>query len=504
MTNRFTEGLTNVGDKYRLVETLSVATESLERLPLTESKILCEGKEYNARVGYRFKIWDSNFNANGRNYANVIPLIMGTNPLPTTISLMNHPENDPDTRDICGVCKDPRVDEDGWLSVAFYPCGTHGQTVEDVITIGGPIEVSSSCLGDLDSNGYVLTEGLILERYLDIVTNCSNRLVQYSDKVELRDDNGKTNLVSESGTIEKENIITEKTTNVKNLHGDNTLVEKNISKGEKTMSENLLEATLQMNVKSMIKDSNKTENLYEKKEILESAHSYAKELTDKSLVEEINKIISETDEQLKVLSEKGMKTDELSESVETLTTEKKKLEEEITALKEESEKLEKKLKVISTMYEEKQYKAGEDEFLKNRRMAKEVCGLKLKARRQENEILSLKAKNRTLTEKARKFEATTNTKVEAEDYLALQEEVNSLRLENHKLTESVKTLRSNRIKETTRPSRFESVRESLKREDRRVVRKEDNEKVESQKSTFTEKTVDEDDLMEQMLSGKIK
>lgn len=482
--NKFLEGAKKVGDRYRLQEKIFAKPEKIA----TTEKILIEGKSYEPKTKYRFKVWDSNFNANGRNYANILNKVVKENR--TTIGLMNHPEDEPDTRNIFGVEKNPRIDSDGWLSVEFYPCGEYGKLIADIIDNDGPLEISSSALGDIDNNGYVLEEGFELERYFDVVTDCSNRLIQFPNYT-LKHEEGNFEKISDEGVSNRE--ITESTVK---LHRDNAVDSNN--RGENSMpdsNEKLLKETMKMNIKSLVKDSDKTQNLHEKKEILESAHSYAQSLEEeKDLREDIEKKLEEVDNEIKKLSEKGLQTDSLTESVKKLTEDKKILMKEVSTLNEEIAKLEKKYKVVSSMYEEKQYKAGEDEVKKNRRLAKEVCALKLKLRRQSNALEEEKNKSKIMKIKLERVEAIANTKVDAEVVKSLEEKVQILEQRNSKLSKSLREMRLDSIS-TPRKSLQEKNRERTKFQ--RV-----KETLEEKKENETKINLSEDDKMEKMLKGE--
>ncbi len=261
------------------------------------------------------------------------------------------------------------------------------------------------------------------------------------------------------------------------------------------MSEKLVEQSLQLNVKALIRDANKSDSLYEKKELLESAHTYAESLEDKKLFEETSKLLEGINSELQVLSEKGMETDDLKKTVEELTADKEKLEKELAELKDEKEKVEEQVKTISEMYESKQYEASEDELLKNRRLSKEVCGLKLRVRNQERELVSMKKRNKSLKEKCVRLEASANSKVEADKYVLLEQENQKLANRNSNLSKSVQSMRESSLR-NNRPQRsvdrFDRMRDSIK--ENRLPKKEEVKIVEST-------SINEDDIMEKMLGN---
>ena len=497
---KFLEGCEKLADgRYRIRE--SFAAKPLESKVKTE-KVLIEGKEINAKKWYTFRIWNcdpNDRNANGRNYSKVIPIVLKEQPI--TVGLANHPEEDADVEKICSVWKNCRI-IDGWLCA---DCGFTdddlGHKFESVLEMGGSLECSSSVLGELDDDGYVLENGFVVERLSDTVFQSSNRLLQSKIDVYERDDD--TSVLSkkyENGTetinnltISNEDEIEE---SVVNKHRNNTTESKNI-KEKKEMPENeLLETTLGMNIKSIIKDADKTENLYEKKDLLESAHCYAEKLTNKTLLNETSEKIAKVNEEIKVLTEKGLKADELAKNVETLEEEKKTISEGSVKLEEEKKVLQEKYDTLVKMYEEKQFKASEVELERNHNLSKEVCSLKLKARRQENSMKVLEKENKLLKGKIATLKATSNTMVNAEIVKDLQEQIEELTNKNVRLSESVKALRKAKLEESrvSRPSRFEQIRNRLP--NRNIEKVVESKEVESN-------GLSEDEKMEKMLNGAL-
>ena len=497
---KFLEGCEKVGNLYRIRETISIGGDKVEKLPIKESKVIVEGKEYNVGKSYRFKIWDSDptekgFNANGRNYCHLVEKAKNMTNL-VTLSLADHPEdgNESVTR-YCGVEKNVRLDDDGWLSYEFIPIGEYGRNICEIIDNGGYIEMSSSILGDLDDNGYVIAESATIERLGDWVVNCSNRLLQYSNKTEVHTDEGNNEFMCDEGcnsTIYDNEEIKE---SVVNKRGNNA-TDLNIK--EKKMPDNeLLEASLKMNIKSIIKDADKVENLYEKKDLLVSAHDYAEKLTDKTLLNETSDKIAKVDEELKTLTEKGLKTDKLEENVKNLEKENLIIAKDSAKLEEEKNSIKEKYEILSKMYEEKQFKASKIELERNHNLSKEVCSLKLKARKQENTILSLKRENRLLKEKMDKLSAMSNGKVDAEIVKDLNEQIEELTNKNVRLSESLKSLRKEKLESVNRTSRFSRFEEAKNRLPKRDSIMKSSTIVENKEFD------DEDAKMEKMLSGNI-
>ena len=497
---KFLEGCEKLADgRYRIRETFEAKPISSK---INTEKVLIEGKEVNAKKWYTFRIWNNDpneRNANGRNYSKVIPKVVKENI--TTLGLANHPDEDADVEKICCVWKNPRIIDDWMCADCAFTDDDLGHKFESVLELGGALECSSSVLGELDDDGFVLEDGLSVERISDIVFQSSNRLLQSKTDVYERDDD--TSILSkkyENGTetindltISNEDEIEE---SVVNKHRNNATESKNI-KEKKEMPENeLLETTLGMNIKSIIKDADKTENLYEKKDLLESAHCYAEKLTDKTLLNETSEKIAKVNEEIKVLTEKGLKADELAKNVETLEEEKKTISEGSVKLEEERKVLQEKYDTLVKMYEEKQFKASEVELERNHNLSKEVCSLKLKARRQENSMKVLEKENKLLKEKIATLKATSNTMVNAEIVKDLQEQIEELTNKNIRLSESVKALRKAKLEESrvSRPSRFEQVRNRLP--NRNIEKIVESKEVESN-------GLSEDEKMEKMLNGAL-
>lgn len=499
----------------RLRETISV--KPIDKKVKTE-KILVEGKEVNTKNWYTFRIWEcdkTKRNANGRTYHRVIPIVESTKDV-TTWALANHPEDDVDVKDICGVWKNPRV-IDGWLCADLgFTDDNLGRKFESILELGGELEISSSVLGDLNDDGEVIEEGFVLERLGDVVWNSSNRLLQSKKDVYERDDetselskkyeSGVTT-INDNAIVENDNdeevikenknvTILDNNSDVKQ-HRDNAS-ECKIKVEEKSMENNeLLETTLSLNVKSMIKDANKSENLNDKKSLLEQAYSYASKLSDKTLSEEINGELANVNKEIMELSEKGMKVDEMKDSIKTLTEEKEFTKKENEILKKNYKALKEKYNTISEMYESKQFNASKAELDKNHNLSKEICSLKLKLRKQEQELRESKAKVRTYKEEIAKANADCNTKVDASVIEDMTNELKTLKEENKSLKMSLRKFRMNNLdNDVSRNSRFESVKRNVIENRKPTMEKPFNRHVET-------KSMSEDDKMEMMLNGNL-
>ena len=454
---RFLEGCEKLPDgRYRIHEKMNAIPLKQE---IKEEKIIIEGKEVNTKKHYTFMVWAKDLkprdfsgrNGNGRDYSEVIDYVVKENR--PTISLTNHPENEVDMGKVNGVAKNVRM-IDNWMCVDWYPADCEdGRRFSSVFDLGGNLCVSSSVLGELDDEGYViLNENFEVERLMDIVDCPSNGIYHYSNKIEKHADDGcgfteiSNEGLNENLTIYKESSIVESSENTQNDKTDE--IENNDDIGEKKMPENtmneLAEQSMILNIKSMIRDADKVTDLFEKKNCLLSADCFALKLTEKTLHEEISKKIEDTDEEIKALSKKGLETDDLADKCKALEDEVAKVNGELETLKKEKEEIENKLKTVTDMYTEEQYKASENELNKNaeleeknHNLSKELCSLKAKNRNLE----SLMRKNtRVLEAKAKRAEAEVNTAVDVETFLKCKNKCKTLEDENTDLCKKIEDL----------------------------------------------------------------
>ena len=456
------EGCEKLADgRYRIREKM-VVMPIKSKEPITE-KIIVEGKEISAYRKYLFCVWNDEFNGNGRSYEYVIPRVIEENR--PTFCLADHPLDgeEADSTRICGCGKNYRK-KDGWLVCDYYPLGELGNRIADGWDLGVPATISSSVLGELDNEGYVMNnESFYLERILDVL-GCelpSNGVFHYQDHNEQIDDNYSFTTISENGFKESSNKENEKLTiynnkessiveSSENTQNDKTdEIENNDNIGEKkmpenTMNEELVQESMKLNIKSMIKDADKLDNPFERKESLVSADSFAKKLTDVTLHEEISKKIEDADNEIKELSTKGLQTDDLADKVKTLEDEIATKDTELEAIKKEKGELEEKLKTLTNMYDEEQYKASETELEKtaeleekNHRLSKEICSLKAKNRNLES---AMRKNSRVLEAKVKRAEAEMNTSVDVETFLKCKNKCKTLEDENSDLCKKIEDL----------------------------------------------------------------
>lgn len=455
------EGCEKLPDgRYRIREKMMVLPIKYNE-PLNEKKdkIIVEGKEILPTHKFVFRIWNDDFNGNGRSYRNVIDRVIKENR--PTFCLADHPSDgcDADSMRICGCGKNYRRDSEGWMVADVYLFGEIGDIIAQGFQLGVPAQVSSSVLGELDDENFVMdSDSFYLERICDILP-CeisSNGIYHYADHADHINDDYSFTTISEHGfnessqkenvTIYKESNIVESSEKPQNDKADEK--ENNEKIGEKKMPENtmneLAEQSMILNIKSMIRDADKVTDLFEKKNCLLSADCFALKLTEKTLHEEISKKIEDTDEEIKALSKKGLETDDLADKCKALEDEVAKVNGELETLKKEKEEIENKLKTVTDMYEEEQYKASEDELNKNaeleeknHNLSKELCSLKAKNRNLE----SLMRKNtRVLEAKAKRAEAEANTAVDVETFLKCKNKCKTLEDENADLCKKIEDL----------------------------------------------------------------
>lgn len=451
------EGCEKLADgRYRIHEKMNAIPLKQE---IKEEKIIIEGKEVNTKKHYTFMVWAKDLkprdfsgrNGNGRNYSDVIDYVVKENR--PTISLTNHPENEVDMGKVNGVAKNVRM-IDNWMCVDWYPADCEdGRRFSSVFDLGGNLCVSSSVLGELDDEGYViLNENFEVERLMDIVDCPSNGIYHYSNKIEKHSDEGcgfteiSNEGLNENLTILDKQNITESAENTQN----DKAVEKESddSIGDKSMPENtndeLIQQSMMLNIKSMIKDAENMGSPFDKKDALAMADSFAKKLTDDTLHVEICKKIEDTDNEIKELSAKGLQTDDLANKCKALEDENKKVSDELEALKTEKADIEEKLKTVTNMYEEEQYKCSQSELdkteeleEKNHRLSKELCSLKAKNRNLEG---MMKRNRRVLESKMNKLEAEANTLVDADVVVDCKKKIKKLEGENADLCKKIEDL----------------------------------------------------------------
>lgn len=577
---KFLEGCEKLVDgRYRIHEKMTVTPIKCKE-PITE-KIMVEGKEVSPKRKYTFLVWrkdkvigdGSGINGNQRNYSLVIPRTIKENR--PTFTLADHPQDgcDADSVRITGCGKNYRMIGD-WMATDWYPLGEIGNRLADGFDLGVPATISSSVLGELDDNGYVVdSDTYFLERILDnLIDFPSNGVYHYADHNEHMNDDYSFETISENGfkeSTQKENLtILDKqniTESAENTQNDKAVEkESDDSIGEEKMPENtndeLIQQSMMLNIKSMIKDAENMDSPFDKKDALAMADSFAKKLTDDTLHVEICKKIEDTDNEIKELSAKGLQTDDLADKCKALEDENKKVSDELEALKVEKADIEEKLKTVTNMYEEEQFKCSQSELdkteeleEKNHRLSKELCSLKAKNRNLEG---MMKRNRRVLESKMNKLEAESNTMVDADVVVGCKKKIKKLEGENADLCKKIEdledtitsmkkaneaidaeanveeiltlkraveqlTAKNNRLrralneakaeKEEVKKTRFSTLKKEMDEDDEVIVDDElindeiDNVVVDDGRVVVAEEDDDSaDELMERMLRGQVK
>lgn len=326
--------------KQKLVENFSKDWKEplyIKKLPIQEDvdkKIVREGKEYPVLEKWEVPVWRlGKKNLNGRTYHESLGNRMTTvYKEAVTANLADHPAEDGSVKDILSVSKNPHIRE-GILYVDTYIVDeAFEKKLHKMVEAGFGLGVSSSVLGDVDSDGNVIDESVELDRWFDYVTTPSYEVYVTSESL-------KQEKVKES--VEKENITI-------------------INKESKSMSDDkrqqLLEKNTRLNLNKLIEDANTKTVISEKISAYNDVLSYVSDefLPDvKKSIEE--KIVTLQKESLE-LAEKGKTVDTLNESIQTKEAEKVALTEKITVLESDKKALEEKyIKACELLDEAKEY-----------------------------------------------------------------------------------------------------------------------------------------------------
>lgn len=295
--NKFTEGLEQLSDgRYRIYENMQITKEDLKEIPIKEGTLVEGLGDKKLVKSYRFKIWQGNGakNLNKRNYESVFEKVL--NEKLVTLGGVNHPHGDEDLDParVFSVQKNPMI-EDGWLTIQIDLVGDYGQLVEDILEAGGPIGVSSSCLGRVSESGQIMPESFTLERYADWVITPSNNHMHFKSEM------SETSYSKENSTKES----TEK---------NNTIIEN--TKKEDKLKENISMTNeiknLRLNLKTMIREADKAETVEEKLRLLEEVLPYCDSEDFDDLRETINRKVTSISESVQ---KRAKEADTLEESV---------------------------------------------------------------------------------------------------------------------------------------------------------------------------------------------
>jgi len=399
--------------KQKLVENFSKDWNEplyIKKLGLNESaKIIeAEGKKFNVNEGYEVPVWRlGKKNLNNRVYSrslgeSVIKEYGGL----VTVNLADHPEGDSDgsVKDILGISKNPHIKDD-ILYVDSYPVDeAFGKKLARMVELGAGLGVSSSCYGDVDSNGNVIEEDFEVVRWFDYV-------ISPSYEVFVTQESFKENI--------KENLT------IKSIKEQKNMPEDKVSE--------LLEKTTRLNIIKLVEEAEKIEKISEKISAIEEAVSYTSEnfLPDlkESLTEKLTKLREESFE----LAEKGKQVDELNESLKLKESEKEPLLEKVSALEEEKKTLLEKIETMEKIVEDLQ------EHSKKAEQLLEAADAEVGSRFTAREFLEAVERANEAEEACSK---TEEEKKELEDEKEeIEESLKNLKYENKQLNERILKLR---------------------------------------------------------------
>ncbi len=334
--------------KELLIESFlfSIPKEELkERVTIFDKPKIIEsvdGKEYKARGIIRsVDVTKYTENMNKRIYTKELwEKVCKSKIAEGTLSLMGHPEDDGNPKDICGVWHNMAVMEET-SKADWFLVGDHGSHLLEVLEAGGKIGISTVGFGEFLEDGKTVNpESYELERLGDAVINPSQGLYATLE-------NCKTSFVSESlqedlknnpEKIEKFKSVIESSFNSKdtnNKEGKNNNSDNNLE--DITMSDKIHEANLKNQVRVAIKEAKANPNA---KEAIEDLQEVS--LTVPTEMTDIQEKITRTVEQLQLKLEQ-----EIKESQENL----KSKDEELTELKAKYETLEKTLTEVKERFE---------------------------------------------------------------------------------------------------------------------------------------------------------
>lgn len=386
---------------------------NIKQLALNESEKIVEanGKKYNVNNGYEVPVWRlDKKNLNERVYSKSLgESVVRNNKSLVTANLADHPEGDSDgsVKDILAISKNPHIRGD-ILYVDSYPVDeAFEKKLAKMVEHGAGLGVSSSCYGDVDSEGFVVEEGFEVVRFFDFVNSPSYEVFITNDSIKeaVKKPQHKFNSefdglmfkdVKQSDVKKIENILDDedilfetikdgsyyqivtdlnhKDTQELKIYKDlckqiedvtgykvfdyyiNESVTKIPIEEKKNMPDDkvkeLLAKTTKLNIDKMVEEASKIEKISDKISALEEAVSYVSE----DFLPELKTSIDEKIETLRAesleLAEKGKLVDQLNENLVLKESEKEPLNKKIEDLETENEDLEKELDTLEDELEE--------------------------------------------------------------------------------------------------------------------------------------------------------
>ena len=404
--------------RQRIIENINLTPDTYFRRPenLTEAVITVNeangSSTYNALAVYTFPISrPDQKNLNNRIYTselweNQIRNRRGEG----AFGLMDHPAEDGSTKDAWCVWRNLRFSKDHKLILAdAYLFGFWGRQVLEALEAGGRIGLSSSGWGEfMDDNTTLDPNTYELERPADFVLNPSYEVYGVQDDLAESIKREKTEIVSSDITAMNETESTLEISPKENIK------EKTMDNDVKKTSPSLEERTFELNMRSMFKEAQKIENVFDRINESKSLLSYF-EGHDSSLKNEIEESIS-SDRNL--ILEGYKKSVELEKQIESLKEEAEKatsLQEKVNGLNETIQSLNEKLK---------EAESSKEEF-------ENACTL----------LDSMKEYSEKQSELIRIAKAESNSKVSAKEYKELMVFSEELEEDNKSLKKEVARLR---------------------------------------------------------------
>lgn len=323
--------------KQRLTENFSLSwgeSLNIQKLPLQEDidkKIIVEGTEKKVLAKWEIPVWRlGKKNLNGRTYKESLgKRVEKVYKETMTANLADHPDKDGSVKDILSVSGNPHVREGILWVDSVIVDEVFEKKLEKMVEAGYGLGVSSSVMGDVDSDGNVLDESVELDRWYDWVLSPSYEV--YATK------ECKKESVEQKETIEEKITI------------DNIKESKSMSDEKR---QKLYEKSMRDNLNKILEDADKKEVISEKILAFEEAATFVSDdfLPDmKKAIEE--KIVTLKADSL-VLAEKGKTVDSLNEKIELTESEKKALTEKITLLENDNKALTEKYETSCKLLDE--------------------------------------------------------------------------------------------------------------------------------------------------------
>lgn len=331
--------------KQRLVENFFVnPKEDCKPIPLTESKIVVEGKEYKCVAAYTFPISrPGKENLNGRVYESALwEGVIKRQEGEGSFGLCDHPPGSGSVKDSFCVWHNIRFNEDRSLVVCdAYLFGKWGLHAKEAIDAGGRLGMSSVGLGEYKKDGKTIDESSYeLIRPADWVMDPSYQVF-----------GGKEDEIKEEDKPKKpvEDKTPDKPKEKQTPSEDASLAAEEVEIKKSQIEENrkmkLEENLFRIQMEGVLKGIKEEKDLLTKKVNLQKNIAFFEENICPELKEEFVKYLSEVEKQVQDLAKKGEKLAEETSKKEEAETKLEEKQKEIDTLKEENES-------IKTQFEE--------------------------------------------------------------------------------------------------------------------------------------------------------